>query len=117
MGIIKRISLLLFGSLSGTLGFISIVISIALIAVSFSDIDYLSGRIFMAIWTFVVCEVLLAFGIAASLFGLRCVFGPKDWIMRIIDYFWSKAVKLALILPFIVFGLVAIAKLIDFFVT
>jgi len=117
MRIIKRISLLLFGFLSGLIGLVAIPVSIALMATSYSNIDDLSGRIFMAIWKFVICEVFLAFGVAASLLGLRCIFGPKDWIMRVIDYSWSKAVKFALILPFIGFGFVVIIKLIDFFVS
>jgi hypothetical protein len=115
MGIVKRISLLIFGFISGMLGFISILVSIALVAASISEIEDFSGRIFMAIFLFVVCEVLLAFGIAASLLGLRCVLGPKGWILRIINYSWSKAVKFGLILPILGLGFAAIFKLLDFF--
>lgn len=114
MRIIKHILLLLFGALSGIIGFISIVVSISSMIISFSDIDHTFGRIFMTIWVFVVSEVLLAFGIAASLLGLRCAFGPKEWIMKIMKYAWSKAVKYALILPLIIFGFLAIVKLIAF---
>jgi hypothetical protein len=115
VGIIKRISLLLFGSLSGLLGFISIVMSLVItigaMVKGFSDIDDLVARIYLFIWMSVISELFLAFGIAASLLGLRCVFGPRGWVVRIIDYFWSKAVKLALILPLIGLGFAAIAAI------
>lgn len=117
MGIIKRILLLLFGFLSGMVGFISVVVSVALMTVSFSEIDDLKGRVFLTIWIFIICEVLLAFGIATSLLGLRCVFGPRDWIIKVIDYFWGKTIQLALILPFLAFGFAAIIKIIDFFIS
>jgi len=122
MGIIKHILLLLFGLLSGIFGFLSIIVVIALTAGELLGKGALPDnagtglRIFWKIWLFIICEILLAFGITASLLSLRCVFGPKNWIIRIINYFWSRAVKFALILPFLGIGCAVVFWFVKLFV-
>jgi hypothetical protein len=119
MGIIKRISLILFGLLSGLIGFIAIFTSVTFIIGSFffgsfDDMDNIGGRLMITLWASFICELFLAFGITASLLGLRCVLSPKDWITRISNYFWSKAVMLALVLPFIIWIFLAIGLLVNY---
>jgi len=117
MRILYRIALLVFGLFSSILGLISIIVSLITMIFSCSDITDPAERIFMAIWIFVLGELFLAFGISASLVGLRCVCGPKNWIVKTIDYTWSKAVKIAMILPFFGFGLAAIAWVVKFIIS
>lgn len=115
MRIIKRILLSLIGIFLWIVGCIFMVISIPLMVSSFSGIDNISEQIFLAIWMFVISEVLLAFGITSLLMGLRCVFGPRQWIIKTIDYFWARAVKFAMIMPWLGIGFALIWRIIEFF--
>jgi hypothetical protein len=116
MGIIKRIGLLLFGVLSGMVGLISIIVSIFFMVGCFllpdRDGGELSKRIFMVGLMFVASELLLAFGITASLLGLRYILGRRDWIIRIINHFWSKAIRICVAMPLMVWGGLAIVKIV-----
>ena len=117
MGIIKRILIIFFGLLSGLVGFLSLLVSIALAAASFSETGPVIGRLYLTFWAVLICEIMLAFGVAASLVSLRCIFGPKDWIRKMIDYSWGKAMKIALILPVISLASVLIYWLIKLFIS
>jgi hypothetical protein len=117
MGIIKRILIIFFGLLSGVTGFLSLLVSIALAAASFSGTGPIIGRIYIAVWMLLISEVLFAFGVSSSLLSLRCFFGPKDWIKKMIDYSWGKAMKIALILPAISLASVLIYWLIKLFIS
>jgi hypothetical protein len=123
MGIIKRILLILFGLLSGLFGFLSLLLVFVfatgeLFGKRESPDDFGTGlRIFMIVWIFIVCEVFLAFGITALLFALRCIFGPRAWLIRIINFCWSRAMKFALIMP--LFGIASgiIFWIVEFFIS
>ncbi len=111
--ITAKISLMLFGLLSCLVGFVSVFVSILLMISGSSAIDNIRARIFMAVWQFVICEILLAFGVTAFLLGLRYICGPKEWVSGIMNTFWKKAMKIALAMPVLVFGSAAVLKLID----
>jgi len=77
MELVKRIALLIFGFLSGLLGILSIIVSIVMMTVSVSDINDPAGHIYMTVCKFIIGKLLLAFGIAASLLGLRWLLRPQ----------------------------------------
>ncbi len=120
MGIIKRILLLLFGFLSGLFGFLSLVVAVAIIALELSgnkNMDKMDSatKIYMIGFLIIICELFLAFGIAASLVCLRCVFGPRNWITGIINYFWKRAIKFALALPVLSMSCIIIFRIVKYF--
>ncbi len=123
MGITKRILLSLFGFLSGLFGFLSLLVAIMIIIGEFfgtvgaPDNSGTTGRIFWIVWLFILAELFLAFGVAASLLALRCLLGPKPWIIKTINFFWSRAVKFALIMPILGTGSAIVFWIVKFFIS
>jgi hypothetical protein len=122
MGIVKRILVLMFGFLSGLFGFLSLVVGIGFIVMELSgkaDTDMpkmdTATKIYMTGFLIIICELFVAFGIVASLVCLRCFFGQRDWITRIINYFWKRAVKFALILPVLSMCCIILFKIMEYF--
>jgi hypothetical protein len=117
MGIIKKILLLTFGFFAGLIGFVSFALSISMITMHFfndetTDQKTMMSRIFMFIMLLIFAELFLAFGIAAMLLGLHCALGPKVWIIKMINFFWSRAIKTAMIFFIVLWSFVAIAWMI-----
>ena len=94
MGIIKRILLLLFGFLSGLFGFLSLVVAVAIIVLELSGNKNMekmdsATKIYMIGFLIIICELFLAFGIAASLLALRW-FRPEELDNRNNQLFLEK---------------------------
>ncbi len=120
MGIIKRILLLLFGFLSGLFGFLSLVVAVGIIVIELSGNEKMGKmdavtKIYMTGFLVIILEIFLAFGIVAALLSLRCFFGPKDWITRIINYLWQRAIKFTMALPVLVMGCLIIFQIVKYF--
>ena len=102
MGIGKKFLSILTGLFLSLLGFMSIICAICMVVISLtgrmSDTSHPSGRIFFEIFVIIVGEIFLAFGIAVWLRGLRCIFGPRGWINKAIDFTWKRTMRFALIL-------------------
>jgi hypothetical protein len=113
MRIIKRISCMLFGLVSGAVGLVSMLVSVTLMATSMPDLKNPRDRVLWGVWVFIICEILLAFGVAASLLGFRYTLGPKKWILGAIDSSWKKAMKYALTIPVFAFGAALIYRIVD----
>ena len=91
MELLQRSALAVFGVLAGLLGLIAIATSFLLMTLPLYEGDTTSGAIAMGLFKFVICEILLMFGVTAMLVGLRYVVGRRTWIVRIIDYTWRRA--------------------------
>ena len=63
-----------------------------------SDISHAGARIMFEIFIIIIGEIFLAFGIAVWLLGIRCIFGPRGWINRMIDLTWKRSMRFALVL-------------------
>ena len=79
------------------------------------EINHPAGRIYIMVCKFIFGELFLAFGVAASLLGLRCVCGPRKWIVKTINFMWKRAVSIALIYGYVVFATIVILLLIKLF--
>ena len=113
MGILKRLSLAVFGIVCCLTGFVALIGAITVMFAGFSDMADPIGRAYMIIGTFMIGEVFLAFGIAAFLLGLRYISNREAWYKHIIDKYWTKAMTFLLINAAIGFGLAAIALLVQ----
>lgn len=107
--------MLIFGLSLGLLGFLSLIISITMMVGSFYDINDPVGRIYFTIIKFIIGELLLAFGVAVSLLGLRCVCGPRKWIVKTINFMWKRTVSITFIFGYVMFATIIILLLIKFF--
>ena len=111
MKTVRRILLILFGLVSGLLGFTSLLVSITLTLSHLTGTGHRHDDISLTIVSFVFSEVLLAFGIAASFVSLKWVLGPKQWIQRTIDASWRKSMKYVFAIPVVAFGIPLILRL------
>ena len=115
MNVLNRLFQFFVGLLCSFIGFISLLVSISMMFVHYSDIEGTSAKITMVIFKFIICEILLAFGVTAFLVGLKFVFNRKDWFKSIIDKYWSKSIKIAMAIPFIGFAISAVINAIELF--
>ena len=100
------------GILAGFVGLVAIAVSIALMIASIfhpPKLNDWSVRIFLGIYIFLICEMLLAFGVTAILYGIRCIIGSKNWIESATNYTWTRSMKFAAYMGSsgIVFGVLA----------
>ena len=98
MELLWRLALAIFGVLAGLLGLIAIATSFLLMTLDLYEGDKTSGAIVMGLFKFVICEILLMFGVTAVLVGLRYVVGRRAWIVRILDYTWKRTMRFAFIM-------------------
>ena len=116
--IITRILLAIVGLLIALLGIVSIAVAIAAMFIpNPSGAEDPALRMLMPIFSFLCAEVLLAFGLASSLLALRCMLGPREWIIKTTNYFWRKTMTFALILPFIACAIAIIASIVKHIVS
>ena len=116
MTLLKQTSLVLFGLLSGFVGFLSLIVGIMLIVVSVSDISDPLGRLYMLAFKLMVSEILLAFGVAASLLSLRYLLGRREWLIRATNYTWQRAMRYSMILWCFNMAVIAILLVLKLFV-
>jgi hypothetical protein len=119
MKIVRRILLILFGFVSGLIGFTSLLVSVTLTLSHLMGTGDRHDDVRLTVLLFVYSELFLAFGIAASCLSLKCLLGPKRWVQRTIDVSWRKSMRYGLALPFIVpvvaFGAPLILRLVQWF--
>jgi len=95
MELLQRLALAVFGVLAGL---IAIATSFLLMTLTLHEGDSTTGAIGMGLFKFVICEILLMFGVTAVLVGLRYVVGRRAWIVRILDYTWKRTMRFAFIM-------------------
>lgn len=119
MEITTRILLLLAGLFLSMLGVLSVVCAIAMVAISVSgmtsDINHTGGRILFEIFIFIIGEIFLAFGVAAWLLGLRCIFGSRGWIDKVINFTWKRSMRFTFVMGYLLIPLILILLFVRLF--
>jgi hypothetical protein len=105
VGLIRRIVLLPLGLIAIVLAVLSLIVAVALMFMGFSQIGDPESRFVLMVFTFFFVEIFLAFGVAAGLVGLRCMLGPRKWILRAVECAWKRAVSFTLIWGYVLIAL------------
>ncbi len=112
MPIVRRTGEVVLGLVSASVGVMSIIEAVILELEHGWTTDTLAGRVFIKFFLFVLCELFIAFGVAALLLSVRCILGPRPWISRILGSYWRKAVVIVLAIGGVTACLSVIAPLI-----
>lgn|GEM_PF-3519789 len=113
MSIAKHVWLGLCGVTCSVTGFFSILTCVVIMLRVHGEIDEEFG-VFVLVRLFVVTELLMAFGVASLLVGLRFLFNRHQLFVRAVDKSWKRAMTYGMISPFLGMALGLLGMVIDY---
>ncbi len=100
MKTLHRFALAVFGVACGLVGLCSLVAAVLLFSAPRpANLNDPTVAMVIRIFNVLLTEVFLAFGVVAMLVGVRCVLGPRPWIVGAIEGLWRRAMWFALAMP------------------
>jgi hypothetical protein len=106
---------ILGGLICGVVGFVSVVTSIALVIAKFVASKPIAPAVdlLLNVMTFFFCQVFLAFGAAAMLFGLQGVIGARPWITKTRHFAWKRSMRFVMLMGVVSMACGAIGAIVN----